>query len=890
MTTAPAYTDHGHDALTADGAIVRIRPVTADDRTALAELYERASDENLYRRFMSGGRTGIGHEVDRLTRPPGPDHWTVLAWERDRAVGVASYERLPDPYAAEFAVLVDDGAHGRGIGTLLLEDLAATARRRGIRDLVGDVLAANAPMITVARDLGPAPDIHREMDLLEIHLSTMDGDNAALEARNRQAERYSLTPLLAPRSIAVIGAGRSPHGIGHAVLEGLTTGGFAGPVYAVNPNAGEIAGRTAYPSVPAVPGPVDLAIVAVPAPAVQDVIVQCGQSGVRAAVVLSAGFGEDGEAGKAAQAELVRTARRYGVRLVGPNCLGVLNTDPAIRMQATFAATTPPAGGLAVASQSGAVGITILDHASRTGIGLSAFVSLGNKADVSGNDLLSYWYDDPATRAVALYLESVGNPRRFARIARAIGRRKPVLVVKSGRTATGTRAGASHTAAAAAPDATVDALFAQAGAIRCDGLGDLLDAARLLVDQPLPTGTRLGIVGNAGGVNVLAADAAEAAGLSVPRLPARVRAAIAEVAPGAATAANPVDLGAAASPEAVDIAIRSTVDSREVDALLVVFAATLANDVPGIVDAIATAAAGSPLPVAVVLLGVPTPPHVLGGAPVYALPEQAVTALGHAARYAAWRGSPLGTIPALPGIDAPAARALVGRAVDTGWQPYVVAAELLGAFGIPVLPGRVAHSASEAVAAADALGFPVVLKAADPNLVHKSDVGGVHLNLANAEAVTDAYHAIGSATGSPAVLVQPHVRGQAELVAGIVHDPLFGSLVMLGLGGVHTDLFADRALRLLPVTDTDAAAMWRSLRAAPLLTGYRGAPAVDTGAIEDLLLRLGRLAEELPEVAELDLNPVLAGPDGVVALDVKLRLAPVDQEPDPGVRALREPA
>jgi acyl-CoA synthetase (NDP forming)/GNAT superfamily N-acetyltransferase len=880
--------DRGHDTLAADGAIIRIRPVTAADRPGLAALYERTSDESLYRRFMSGGRAGIPQELDRLTRPPAEDHLALLAQERGRCVGVASFERLPDPYAAEFALLVDDAAHGRGIGTLLLEELAAVARRRGVRDLVGDVLAVNSPMLIVARDLGPALDIHRDFDVLEVHLSTVDGDATGLEARNRQAERHSLTPLLAPRAIAVVGAGRAAHGIGHAVLQGLLTGGFTGPVYPVNPNATEVAGMAAYASVSAIGQPVDLAVIAVPAAAVRDVIVDCGQSGVRAAVVLSSGFGEEGEAGQAAQAELVRTTRRYGIRLVGPNCLGVVNTDPAVRMQATFAATAAPAGGLAVASQSGAVGITILDHAARTGIGLSAFVSLGNKADVSGNDLLSYWYDDPATRAVALYLESVGNPRRFARIARAIGRRKPVLAVKSGRTASGSRAGASHTAAAAAPDATVDALFAQAGVVRCDGLGELLDTARLLVDQPLPAGNRLAILGNAGGVNVLAADAAETAALSVPQLPPAVRATIAEAAPGAATAANPVDLGAGVSPVAIDTAIRSTVDSGEVDAVLVIFAATLANDVPGILDAVTKAASGSPVPVAVVLLGVPNPPTSLGGAPVYALPEQAVAAIGHAARYAAWRAAPLGTAPELSTVDGAAARALV-HAHPAGWQPPDVAAELLRHFGVPVLAGRVVTGAADAVSAADALGYPAVLKSADPTLVHKSDVGGVRLNLPDAPAVAAAYTEIASAAGDPRVLVQPLVRGQTELVAGIVHDRLFGSLVMLGLGGVHTDLFADRALRLLPVTDVDAAAMWRSLRAAPLLTGYRGAPAVDTAAIEDLLLRLGRLAEELPEVAELDLNPVLAGPDGVVAVDIKLRLAPVDEEPDAWVRALREP-
>jgi acyl-CoA synthetase (NDP forming)/RimJ/RimL family protein N-acetyltransferase len=864
-------THHGHDALAADGAIVRIREVRPDDRADLAALHERTSDENLYRRFLGGGRAGIGDELDRLTRPADDDHLAVLAREGGRVIGVASYERLPEPGTAEFAVLVDDTAHGRGVGTLLLEQLAATGRHHGIDDLVGEVLIGNNPMLRVARDLGPALRVHPDSGVLEVHVPTGDTDNPALEARNRAAEWHSLTPLLAPRAIAVIGAGREPGGIGHAVLRGLVDGGFTGPVYPVNPHATEVAGLVAHPSAAAIGRPVDLAVIAVPAAAVHAAVEDCGRAGIRAAVVLSAGLAEYGSAGQAEQARIVRTARRYGIRLVGPNCLGVLSTDPAVRMQATFTAITPPAGGLAVASQSGAVGITILDHAARTGVGLSAFVSLGNKADVSGNDLLSYWYDDPRTRAVALYLESVGNPRRFARIARAISHRKPVLAVKGGRTETGARVGASHTAAAAAPDATVDALFAQAGVIRCAGLGELLDTARLLVDQPLPAGRRIAIVGNAGGVNVLAADAADAADLTVP--------------------GSPVDLGAAATPTAVTTTLASIVDSGTVDAVLVVFAATLANDVPGVLAAIADAATRSPLPFAVVLLGVPEPPQTLGGAPVFALPEQAVTALGHAARYAVWRAQPLGTVPALAGIDEAAARKLINQALREGggWQPPSAATELLRCFGIPVAAGRVVASAADAVAAAEALGYPAVLKAADAALVHKTEFGGVRLGLTDAAAVAAAYDAVATAANSPAVLVQRQIGGAVELAAGVVHEARFGSLVMLGLGGITTDLLADRALRLLPLTDRDAAGMWRSLRGAPLLTGFRGGPAVDTAAVEDLLLRLGRLAEELPEVAELDLNPVLAGPDGVVAVDVKLRLAPVADEPDPWVRELAEP-
>ncbi|GIH21109.1 bifunctional acetate--CoA ligase family protein/GNAT family N-acetyltransferase [Rugosimonospora africana] len=885
----------GYDALAADGAIVRIRPVTTTDGPALAELYYGGTAESLYRRFLCAGHGGVAAEVERLIRPADDQHAALVVVESDRIVGVASYERLPQPDRADFAVFVADSAHGRGLGTLLLERLRATARRHGITALHGDVLPSNSPMLQVAHDLGEQRLQLRD-GLVDVDLPTDDNGDAALDDRDRQAERHSLTPLLAPRAVAVIGAGRRPGGIGHAVLAGLRDGGFTGPVYAINPRADQIADQPAYPSVAVAPGPVDLAVIAVPAPAVPDAIADCAAAKVPAAVILSSGFSEDGPAGRAAQAAIVRAARAAGIRLVGPNCLGILNTDPAVRLQATFASVTPPPGGLAIASQSGAVGITLLDHAARAGIGLSAFVSLGNKADVSGNDLLSYWYDDPATRAVALYLESLGNPRRFARIARALGRRKPVLVVKSGRTAAGSRAGASHTAAAAAPDATIDALFAQAGVIRCDGLGELLDAARLLVDQPLPGGPRLAIIGNAGGINVLATDDADRAGLRVPELPVPVRAELADLAPNASTVANPIDLGAAATPAAMAGAIEAVADSGAVDAILVVFAATLANDVPGVVAAIADAADHTDLPVATVLLGVPEPASSLGArrVPVYPLPEQAVTAFGHAAGYASWRRTPLGARPDLDGIDESGARNLVREALagGGGWQPPECATALLTRYGIPVATGRVVTDADEAVRAATELGFPVVLKAADPSLVHKSDVGGVRLNLTGEEAVRVAYHAIAGALGvaEPPVLVQRQLPPGVELVAGIVHDPLFGSLVMLGIGGVHTDVLADRALRVLPLTDTDATRMWQGLKAARLLTGYRGAPAVDTAAVEDLLLRLGRLAEDLPEVAELDLNPILTDPDGVVAVDVKLRLAPIGQEPDAGIRALREPA
>jgi acyl-CoA synthetase (NDP forming)/GNAT superfamily N-acetyltransferase len=876
----------GVDAVAADGRVVRIRPVRADDAAELSALYARAGAETLYRRFFVHGRGGIPAEVASLTRPPASDHATLVIVESGQITGVASYE-VDSPGRAEFAVFIDDAAHDRGLGTLLLEHLVVLARRTGVAELIGEVLPVNHAMLQVAANLGQPIREAYDGGVVEVRLSTAVPESDALDRRDVAAVRRSLAPLLAPACVAVVGAGRAPSGIGHAVLTAIAAGGFTGTLYAINPGVTEVAGIAAYPAVSAAPVRPDLIVVAVPADRVPAVIEDATAAGVPAAVILSSGFGETGEPGRAAQAELLRIARSGGMRLVGPNCLGILNTDPAVRLHATFAAPAAP-GGLAVASQSGAVGISLLEQLAHSGLGVASFVSLGNKADVSGNDLLSYWYDDAAAHGIALYLESLGNPRRFARIARLVGRRKPVFAVKSGRTSAGSRAGASHTAAAAAPDATVDALFAQAGVIRCDGLRDLVDAARMLVDQPLPAGARVGIVGNAGGINVLCADAAETDGLSLPTLPGDVTAAIRAAAPAAASVSNPVDLGAAATPTAMTRAI--TTIAPHVDAIVVAFGATRANDVTGIVSAISAAVDAVTIPVGVVLMGVDDAPPVVGQrrAPVFALPEDAIHALGHAVRYSRWRATPLGRVPQLSTMDSQRARTLVdkGLAGGAGWLDAGRAAELVTCYGIPVAAARVVDTAAAAAAAVE-LGFPVVLKAGDPNLVHKSDIGGVRLGLADARGVDEAYGAIVATTGDPRVVVAHQEAAGLEMVAGIAHDPVFGSVVMCGLGGIHTDLFRDRALRLLPITDYDAASMWRGLRAAPLLTGFRGSPPVDIAAWENLLLRLGRLAEDLPEVAELDANPVIVRPDGVAVVDIKIRLAAPGVEPDPSLRALR---
>ncbi len=686
------------DMLSADGRIVRLREATTDDADSLLDLYQNSSDDSRYKRFLYLGRAAVPEEVARLTRMPGPDHYAILAEDQGRVIGAGSYERLDERFRADFAVLVGDQWQGKGIGTLLVEQLAAHARQNGIQELVGDVLAINSNMLRVAAGISPGTAVEHHGTVSTVRIAT-DFDSAALaamDARERSAEEHSLRPMLAPRSVAVVGAGRKPGGVGRELLANILNHGFTGRVYAVNPHAEAIDGCLTVPNVAALPETVDLIIVVVPAPAASGVIHEAGMAGIRAAVIITAGFSEIGEEGKAAQREVVEIARRYGMRLLGPNCLGLINADPGIRLAATFAADLPDAvGGLAVAAQSGAVGIAVLDHAKRHGLGIASFVSLGNKADVSGNDVLSYWFDDSATRAVALYLESFGNPRKFARIARAVARRKPVLAVKGGRSTGGQRAGASHTAAAAAPDVAVDSLFAQAGVIRADSLGEMLDAARVLVDQPLPAGNRVGLVGNAGGLNVLGADAAEAAGLIVPDLPSH--------------GGNPNDLGAGASPKAMSEAIRAMAGSGQVDAVVAIFAATRSNDPGTVMLEIAAAADEFPeLAFAIVIVGADKPPTHLGKrrAPVFALPEQVMRALGHAVRYGTWRSEPLGNRPSLSDIDHDRAKSIVDKALtdDDAWQSWTVAADLLSCYGVPVLPSAVVENVDDAAAAAERLG------------------------------------------------------------------------------------------------------------------------------------------------------------------------------------------
>jgi acyl-CoA synthetase (NDP forming) len=711
----------------------------------------------------------------------------------------------------------------------------------------------------------------------------------------------SLRPFFRPSSVAVIGASRDPASLGGRLLGAVLQGGFRGRVYPVNPRAAEVAGRRAYPSARELPEAVDLALVAVPRDAVLAVVDDCAARGVRALVVITAGFAESGGEGRDLQQLLAERARRHGMRLVGPNCLGLLTTDPAVRLDATFIPLALPAGRVAMSSDSGALGLALLATAARLGQGISSFVSVGNRADVSSNDLLEYWEGDKLTGVVLLYLESFGNPRRFARIARRVGRRKPVVAVKAGRTTAGRRAAGSHTAALAASDVAVEALFRQTGVIRAETLEEMIDLALALDSQPLPRGRRVAVVTNAGGPAILCADACEAGRLCLPELSATTRGRLASFLPASASIANPIDLIASATPEQFGRAVEIVLRSGEVDALIVICVAAGVCDGDGVVRAVGEGAAaarkatGVEYPVLACWmpeLGPRTLP--LGGGqvvPCYPFPEAAGKVLSKVVAYAEWRSRPPGTVPDFPDIDTSAARDLCRAALarrGAGWLTTEETRAVLSAMGLPVAPGGVARSADEAAARARALGFPVAVKLASHEIVHKTEIGGVRLDLADEPAVRRAFAEIrdrleaeGRLAAMEGVLVQPMVAGGTEVMVGVAQDPLFGPLIAVGLGGIHVEVLGDVCFRVTPLTDRDAAEMVRSVRGYRLFEGYRGHPPADVKAIEDVLLRVSRLVEAVPEVRELDLNPVFALPPGrgCRIVDARVRVEPASAPP-----------
>lgn len=883
-----------------DGTAATVRRAGPDDRDAVDRFFKALSPESRRKRFLGAGDASPAL-IDRLCGADDPrTALTLLAWRqqdgRPTVIGVASYAAV-DTSAAEAAFAVDDRLHGRGIATALLDRLAAIAAEHGFRWFEASTLTENHAMIAVFRDSGL--ELHSKADhgvldvRIDIHPSA-DGV-AAIDERQRRATVASLEPMLRPRSVAVIGVSRSPGNLGRRVFDAIAGGGFHGAFYAVNPAAAEVSGHTCYPSIGEAPGPIDLAIIAVPADAVAGVVDACATAGVRGLVVVSAGFAEVGEAGHARQRALVEQVRGYGLRMIGPNGMGVLNASADVRLNASFAERLPPPGGIALASQSGGVGLAILQLAVERRIGVSTFVSLGNKADVSGNDLLQYGESDDQTSVILLYLESFGNPRRFAQLARRIGRRKPIVAVKSGRTEAGSRAAGSHTAGLASSETAVEALFHQSGVIRADTIDEMLDVAACLELQPLPPGPKIAIVTNAGGPAIMAADACVTAGLTVPALSEGLRATLAAGLASAASTGNPVDLVASASEAAYRRTIEALLASPEVDALLVVYMpidpsqseTVMAGIGAGVAASRSAGGLGKPV-VACLMLQSRQPQPIPAGpeaVPAYAFPENAVRALGKAAAYARWRSEPAGLYWSFDDVQADEARVLCQAVAASRGDTWLTGEELgrvLRAFGLPLLAGTIARSEDDAVSLASIMGYPVVAKVNSPAILHKTERGGVRVNLRTPEDVRAAYREMAGLLPSgprpdqmEGVLVQPMLQG-IETIVGVADDPVFGPLVAFGLGGIEVELLRDVAFRIAPLTDRDADDLIHSVRSAPLLAGYRGRPAADVEALREVLLRVSLIAQHVPEIVEMDLNPVIALPagQGCSIVDARIRVRP----------------
>jgi acetyl coenzyme A synthetase (ADP forming)-like protein len=684
----------------------------------------------------------------------------------------------------------------------------------------------------------------------------------------------SLRCLFEPRTVAVVGAGRRRGSVGAEIFHNLATGGFTGRVVPVNVHAPAIDGVTAYASVRDVPDEIDLAVIAVPSAAVAGVIDDCIARGVGAIVVISAGFAETGDAGRAQEEAIRDRVRAAGIRMVGPNCMGILNTDPAFKLNASFSPVFPPAGSIAFSSQSGALGLAILEQARQLNLGLSAFASVGNKADVSANDLLEYWETDPRTGVILLYLESFGNPRRFREIARRVSRTKPIVAVKAGRSGSGARAASSHTGALAASDSIVDALFRESGVIRTETLEELFDVAALLAHQPLPAGKRVAILTNAGGPGILAADACEGFGLAVPPLSTATLVALRGFLPPSASVNNPVDMLATASAEDYRRAIPILLGDSAIDSLLTIFIPPLVTDPADVARAITDCARTSAKPVLATFFGAAGVPDILTPVPCYTFPESAARALAHATAYATQRHAPTGTTPEFPDLDRTAARAIVDQALSTGggWLAPLGADALLRAVGIPTAGTHVVRSAAEACAIAHEIGSPVVLKGSGPRILHKTEARAVHTALADDRSIGDAYRALARNPDVLQIVLQPMIRG-IEMFVGASFDVKFGHAIVCGSGGTLVELLRDTSCRLMPLTDVAAREMLDELRGIALLRGFRGAPMANEAALLDIVLRVSALLELCPEIQELDLNPVIVSVTGAAAVDARIRIA-----------------
>lgn len=877
------------DVLLRDGRTAHIRPIAAEDDALLVEFYSRVSDESKYYRFFSPMPVLSERDVRRFTHVDHRDRVAFVLVLQEQMIAVGRYDVVAEG-EAEVAFLVEDGHQGRGIAQILLEHLAQAGRERGVERFIAEVLPDNSRMIQTFRDAGyrVVSGYSDGVITLEFPIDPTDTAIGVMHDREHVAEAASIHRFFHPRSVAIIGASRRQDTIGQVLVRNLVTADYGGRVYVVNPSAPAVSGMPAYKNVNDIPDDVDVAIVAVPADAVTEVVLDCANKGVHGLIVISSGFAETGEEGRKRQRHLAGLCRSYGLRLIGPNCLGIINTDPAVQANASLSSVMPARGRAGFFCQSGALGSAILEKVKNRGLGISTFVSAGNRADVSGNDLLQYWEEDDATEVVMMYLESIGNPRKFSRIARRVSLRKPIVAVRSGRTTQGVPMGHA-VRRISAPPAAVDAMFRQAGVIQVDTLDDMFDVAQLLAHQPLPRGRRVAIVGNSDALGLLAADAASAVGLVVNRS---------------------VALGADATAEDFEDALDEAIDDPDVDSVIAVYIPPL--DVSGeeVANVLAAVGEQSDKPLVSSFLGAEGVPELLrvpdvagssagrGSVPSYPAVEAAVRALARVVEYAVWLKAPEGVLAEPTGTDPRLARRMVERILA---DPDVAASgreveldqrqvtSLLAAYGIELWPTVPVRDLASARAAGAELEWDVVLKSTLASLRERPDQIHVWRNIADDEDMGEAWEAlervVDPATGQ--LVVQRNAPTGVPIAIRTFEDPLFGPVVSFGISGPVIELLGDWSYRIPPLDDHEVAGMVREVKSSPLLFGYRGAEAVDVAAIEDLIARVADLQNDLPQVSSLELSLVLAGLSGARVLTAAARVAAVkDPRPDSLVRRM----
>lgn len=869
------------DVVLRDGTVAHVRPITPADAEGIRHFHSRQSAESIYLRFFAPLRELSDRDIHRFTHVDHRDRVALVATLDSEIIGIGRYDRI-DPGSAEVAFNISDHFQGKGIGSVMLEHLAAIAQEMGINRFVAEVLPQNRKMLTVFKEAGYEVTHHIEDGVVEVSfdISPTEQSKAVQLSREHRAEALSMRTILFPERVAVIGASRREESIGALVMRNILAAGFQGELYPIHRVAEQIQGLKAYPSIRDVPEPVDLAVVVVPAAQAIDVVKDCGKAGVKALLVLSAGFAEAGEEGIRLQERLRRRVRRAGMRVVGPNSFGLINNDPAVRLNATLASVIPPSGRLGLFAQSGALGVAVLASAARRGLGISVFASAGNRVDVSGNDLMQYWIDDQETDTVGLYLESMGNPRKFSRIARALASVKPVVVVSSGVSSFAAPPG-HRTRVTNVPPQAFDALLRQAGVIRVENVHQLFDVAQLTLHQPLPKGDRVAIVGNSDALGALSASACVSWGLKVTH--------------------GPVSLAPQASAEEFAAALDAAFADPEVDSVVAAFIPPLVTPDEEVHLAVRTIVADHEKPCVATFLGMRGVGDGLSyeqsgirrSVPAYSMPEDGVRALNAVTRYALWRQRDRGTQVAPVGIDRPRAEALIAAHLAGSPEGRALtreeARELLGAYGIRVWPAVEVSGVDAAVAAATELTYPVILKSTSPVVRHQPGLVGVRGDLVDAEAVRDAHASLTQRLGplgADRFVVQRMAVPGVSCVIRASEDPLFGPVVSFSVAGPPTELLGDVAHRIPPLTDVDVTDLIDGVKAAPLLSGHRGAAPVHRAALADLIARLSVLADDHPELSSVELNPVNAWTGGVDVLGAEVVVRPALVRKDPGRRRM----